>query len=165
MRYCFFYSVILSVFGFLVVCGTLYELRQQFIADKGDASNTINRKNDHYDVIGKVPQNNYASLNKAFVIEESKSNGDVKQQNGSGGIQNGNTITELPAGYMQHKEDDNLNPAGVSNKKNGEVDTSHYVTVTVNKKPQSETKLNAIQKKNGKASWFSACQHCFILTI
>jgi hypothetical protein len=128
------------VFGFLVVCGTLYELRQQFLVDKRD-------ENDHYDAIDKRPENNYASLNKAFVNDESKSNGDVIKQSGNGSIQNGNTITELPAGYMHHKEDNKFTPAGAPNKQNVEAETNHYVTVTVNSKVQPRPKQ--IQKKDG----------------
>lgn len=129
--------IILSFFGFLVLCGTFYEFRQE---SKKPAQLKPKSESGHYDVIGKSQsENNYTSFNKAYVHDEPKTNGDISKQNGGGGvIQNGNTNVEIPAGYMHHKEDDQFNPSAIPNGKNAETDTNKFITVNIKPHPSTE---------------------------
>ncbi|XP_062587968.1 nose resistant to fluoxetine protein 6-like [Saccostrea cucullata] len=147
--------VILSIFGCLVLCGTLYELRQQFtVIEKNSSYKTNLKQDDHYDVIKERAENCYTTVNPAFVPDESKTNGDVKVQNGGGGIQNGSTGVGLPSGYMHHKEGDSIQPSGAPNGRGTETGSNHYVTVTVNSKEKSGTERKAPQRKDGTLGMF-----------
>lgn len=155
----FFFSIILSFFGLLVLCGTVYEFRQEI---KKSAQMKPKSESDHYDVIGKSKsENEYTSFNKAYVHDEpktngdispqngdiSKQNGDISNQNGGGVIQNGNTNVELPAGYMHHKEDNQFNPSAIPNGNNAETDTNKFITVNI--KPSTEATPHKTRDSKG----------------
>lgn len=145
--YVFFKSIILSFFGFLVLCGTVYEFRQE---SKKPTQLKPKSESDHYDVIGKSQsENKYTSLNKAYVHDESKTNGDISKQNGGGVIQNGNTNVELPAGYMHHKEDNQFNPSAIPNGKNAETDTNKFITVNIKPHPSTEATPHKTRDSKG----------------
>lgn len=150
----FFFSIILSFFGFLVLCGTVYEFRQEI---KKSAQMKPKSESDHYDVIGKSQsENKYTSVNKAYVHDEPKTNGDISpqngdisKQNGGGVIQNGNTNVELPAGYMHHKEDNQFNPSAIPNGNNAETDTNKFITVNIKPHPSTEATPNKTRDSKG----------------
>lgn len=157
----FFFSIILSFFGLLVLCGTVYEFRQEI---KKSAQMKPKSESDHYDVIGKSKsENEYTSFNKAYVHDEpktngdispqngdiSKQNGDISKQNGGGVIQNGNTNVELPAGYMHHKEDNQFNPSAIPNGNNAETDTNKFITVNIKPHPSTEATPHKTRDSKG----------------
>lgn len=156
-----FFSIILSFFGLLVLCGTVYEFRQEI---KNSAQMKPKSESDHYDVIGKSKsENEYTSFNKAYVHDEprtngdispqngdiSKQNGDISNQNGGGVIQNGNTNVELPAGYMHHKEDNQFNPSAIPNGNNAETDTNKFITVNIKPHPSTEATPHKTRDSKG----------------
>ena len=120
-------------------------------------------ESDHYDVIGKkASENDYTSINKAYVHDEPKTNGDVAHQNGGEGIQNGSTKVELPAGYMHHKEGDQTKPNGTANGKSAETDTNHFVTVDVRTKSNQGAESAPRKRRDGECSQGHRCMGNFI---
>lgn len=148
----------MSIFGFLVLCGTLYELKQQYHESKRTELLKRKSESDHYDVIGKkASENDYTSINKAYVHDEPKTNGDVSHQNGGEGIQNGSTKVELPAGYMHHKEGDQTKLNGTANGKSAETDTNHFVTVDIRTKSNQGADSAPRKRRDGKCSQGYRC--------